>query len=250
MEPGPSVIETPVRDQLPAAAIRQPDRHRGCAPGTAAAPADGGLRARGAIGLALLLAIALVACSRSGENNGTATPEHAITAFDASEAHVGARIHDLNRAAAADPAALRKAALLHLHDGSPAVRYAALYGLMLTATAHEGSTELAAMLPSANLDERLLSAATLAGIGDKRGLPVLIDALDNPEQLRFRDPPQPAFTFARAELLWLTDADLGLKTAPDLDAAKVAAAKPAWRLWWQENQATLHMDAQKRRFVP
>ena len=170
--------------------------------------------------------------------------------FDASNAHVGARIHDLNQAAEADPAALRKAALRHLHDGSAAVRYASLYGLVLTATAEEGTAELASMLVSANLDERLLSAAALAGIGDKRGLPVLIDALDSSAQLSFRDPPQPAFDFARTQLLWLTEADLGLKTAPELESAQVAAAKPKWLLWWQANQAALHMDSQKRKFVP
>jgi hypothetical protein len=49
---------------------------------------------------------------------------------------------------------------------------------------NNGAAELAGMLTSANVDERLLSEGAPAGLGDKRALPVLIAALDQQDELR------------------------------------------------------------------
>jgi hypothetical protein len=171
--------------------------------------------------------------------------EQAITRF--SPAHVDNSFEALNKAASGDKVALRNAALAHLGDKDPNVHYAALYGLVLAADENGGANELVAMLGSAVADERLLSAGKLAGLGDKRALPVLIAALDNPERLSYRHPPQRAFEFAKTQLLWFTKQDLGLKSAITQD--QIAASKLAWEQWWRSAGPALRFDRQTRRFV-
>ena len=154
----------------------------------------------------------------------------------------------LNGAAFSNPGSLRQAALAHLRDSSPTVHYAAVYSLALTVTPSQGTTEMVAMLGAVSIDDRLLAAGALTGIGDKRGLPVLIAALDIADQLSYRDPPQPAFDFARTELLFFTTQDYGLKSASDL--AGVAATKPSWESWWQANQSSIHFDDATEKYSP
>ena len=79
-------------------------------------------------------------------------------------------------------------------------------------------------------------------------MPVLIAALDETQKLAYRDPPQPAFRFARAELLFFTTQDFGLRASTD--AATAVSSKPGWLAWWQTNQAVLRFDAKTMRFTP
>jgi len=176
-----------------------------------------------------------------------ASPEQLITGF-ANAPNIHAAFYDLNQAAADNTAALRKAALAHLADkNDPDTHYAALYALVMTADADNGAAELASMLTSANVDERLLSAGALAGLGDKRALPVLIAALDQQDELSYRAPPQRAYDFAQRQLLWFTDQDFGLKAAETPEG--IAATKPAWEQWWRSVGVALHYDRRERKFV-
>jgi hypothetical protein len=199
--------------------------------------------------LAGLTALMLVSCgSGAAGPSVTPSPEQAITGFDPSNAAaIQAGFLALNQSAHDNPTGLRQAALKHLGDSNTWVHYAAVYGLALTVTPTQGSAEVATMLSATNLDDRLLAAGALAGIGDKRGLPVLIAALDQGDKLSFRDPPQPAFDFARAELLYFTTEDFGLRGSTDL--ASVAATKPAWLGWWQANQSSIHFDTSSRKYA-
>jgi hypothetical protein len=199
---------------------------------------------RGAL-LLLCTAGVLGVTACGGSKSGA---EHAVTGFDPSKGHIVVSFRDLDTAALSDASGLRRAALKHLRDSAAGPHYAAVYGLALTATPKEGTTELVAMLTSESVDERLLSAASLVGSGDKRGLPVLVDALDQHEKLSFRDPSEPAFAFARAVLLNLTAGNFGLRAAVDRPAA-VAATKPAWLRWWNANKATVHFESRTKRFV-
>ena len=175
------------------------------------------------------------------------SPEDAIRSFQATDAGAPASLAALNQAARRDPAGLRAAALKHLNDADAGRHYAAVYSLAITVEPGKGVDELSTLLASPSLDDRLLAAGALAAIGDRRGLPVLIDALDNRQALSFRDPSQPAFEFAAAELRLLTGTDLGLGTG--VDAAAVAAAKPRWQAWWQANGAGLDFDARNHRYT-
>jgi hypothetical protein len=194
----------------------------------------------------------IVCCAAAAGNcraaDAPASPEQLITGFP-NAPNIHAAFYDLNQAAANNTAALRKAALAHLTDkkDDPDTHYAALYALVMTADADNGAAELAGMLTSANVDERLLSAGALAGLGDKRALPVLIAALDQQDELSYRAPPQRAYDFAQRQLLWFTNQDFGLKTAQTPEG--IAAAQPAWEQWWRSVGVSLHYDRRERKFV-
>jgi hypothetical protein len=196
-----------------------------------------------------LIALFLISCGGSVPVASSApSPEKAIAAFDPSNAAIEASFSKLNVAARDKPVALRQAALAHLKDSNPDVHYAAVYALALTVTGSQGSKEMAALLTAVSLDDRLLAAGALTGIGDKRGLPVLIAALDQDGQLLYRDPPQAAFQFARTELLYFTKNDFG--TASSTDFASTAATKPSWESWWQVNKAALRFDSTSGKYSP
>lgn len=206
---------------------------------------------RGSGFVAIFLAGAVIACCVAAAGNcraadASASPEQLITGF-ASAPNINAAFHELNEAAANNTAALRKAALAHLADKDPDTHYAALYALVMTADANNGAAELAGMLTSANVDERLLSAGALAGLGDKRALPALIAALDQQDDLSYRAPPRRAYEFAQSQLLWFTNQDFGLKAAQTPE--EIAATKPAWEQWWRSVGGSLHYDRRERKFV-
>jgi hypothetical protein len=206
--------------------------------------------AKGSRFVAIFLAGAVMASCAAGNcraADASPSPEQLIAGF-ANAPNVHAAFHDLNQAAANNTAALRKAALAHLADkGDPDTHYAALYALVMTADADNGAAELAGMLTSANADERLLSAGALAGLGDKRALPVLIAALDQQDELSYRAPPQRAYDFAQRQLLWFTNQDFGLKAAQTPEG--IAATKPAWEKWWRSAGVSLHYDRRERKFL-
>jgi hypothetical protein len=194
----------------------------------------------------LVAGLVVVCCAVAGNCRAADTfpsPEQLVTGFGNAPNH-----NALNRAAHTDTAALRTAALAHLADKDPATHYAAVYALAMTADNNNGAAELVRMLMSSNVDERLLSAGTLAGLGDKRALPVLIAALDQRDELSYRLPLLHAYEFAQRQLLWFTNQDFGLKAAQTLE--EIAATKPAWERWWQAAGDSLHYDRPERKFVP
>ena len=127
-------------------------------------------------------------------------PEHLITGFSDAP-NPDAIFYAINKASAADSAPLRKAALAYIGDNDQKTRYAALYALALTAK-QDDAEALAKFLTSPIADERLLAAATLASLRDKRALPVLIAALDRDELLMYRAPGERASTFAQKQLIY------------------------------------------------
>lgn len=148
----------------------------------------------------------------------------------------------LNSLVRHSPGEVRDAAIERLQASDPILRYAAVYGLALTADDAESMAALVPILSSSDISERILAAGSLISRGDKSAFPVLIGALDSDDPLAFRDPPQRAWQFARFVLIQYTETDMGLLGPPTFSAEQAAAAKPAWDRWWSEHGDALRYD--------
>jgi hypothetical protein len=202
---------------------------------------------------ALTLAFTLVACTGSGgdasdPSRDAPSPKDAIAAFDQEQDALARSIATLNEAAVADPDAMRAAAIDGLEASDPAERFAAVYALALTASTSDPASidALRELMTSPDATERLFAAGTLAALGRKDGVSVLIDALASRDPIRNVDPPMDAWRYARANLLSLVAQDLGLRDAITPRAAEVAEA--AWREWWTANADALTWDAELGRY--
>lgn len=173
--------------------------------------------------------------------------EAAITQFDDPGRPLSASLSVIHRHARERPDALRDAASRHLGTADADRRYAAVYALALTADDETSAARLREILDAADATERLVAANALVARGDKTGIPALIALLDVDEDVRFGVPPQRTWRAARFLLVQYTGQDLGL-IGPDFDAARSAAAKPAWEQWWAEHGAALQWDADAGRF--
>lgn len=171
-----------------------------------------------------------------------------IAAFDDAPQALGRSISAINERALTDPDSLREEALAGLEGGEPSRRFASVLALTMTASTEdvESIEALRALSVADDVTERMLAAGTLAALGDKTGIDVLIEGLVSDELLRHTDPPFAAWRFARANLLLMVDQDLGLVDAHDPAAA--AAAQPAWQGWWAEQSADQTWNAEMARY--
>lgn len=205
------------------------------------------VRSGGAVVFGLIASFALSASAATRGNPSTGVAERAIVRFDSSPSGFDRSVYAVNVVAFDHPAMLRAAALKHLSDRKPGVRFASVYALALTADAKSGAVQLRALLHSRVVEDRLLAAGALASLGDTQALPVLIAALGNPSPFAFWNSPLQAFAFAQTELLRVTDKDFGLKQAGT--AAQVGATKPAWKRWWRKSGASVRFDPARGRFL-
>jgi hypothetical protein len=165
---------------------------------------------------------------------GSAAPpsaEAAITGFSTQPAaNIDASFHAIHQALLQQPNALRAAALRYVGAPSSLVRYAAIYGLSLTASRGASATALERVLSTGSLEERLYAATALLRIGQPaRALQVLIKALGSRQMLAFRDPPEAAWEYARFVLLSSLNVGRSLRMA---DTAKAAVrAEGRWKHW-------------------
>lgn len=162
------------------------------------------------------------------------SPEQAIVAFDAAPLEREPSFRALYNHIHARPAELREAALDHLGDDDPDIRYASLFALAMTAERGPSLESLRPLLRSADPSERLMAAGTLVVNGEKAGLPVLVDALTSEAPLRY-EPTRLAWEFARSTLIEFTDEDMGLLARP---GAKWNSkkAQASWRAWWERSE--------------
>jgi hypothetical protein len=164
-----------------------------------------------------------------GDDRGGEKPLAAIEGFDtAPEAGFGPRAR-LNMALISNPEATRQAALDRIESTDADVRIAAVYALSVTLHLDDANT-LASLLESPNSGERVLAAAGMLAVGDKRAIPVLIGELDDDAVLPFGSRPARVWEQARFALLQSTGQDFGLRKATT--AAEAAATMPAWQAWW------------------
>jgi hypothetical protein len=196
--------------------------------------------------LAAVLAVLALGCAACGGGDAGGPPVgQAIEEFDPSPQARPRSLARLSVAAATEPEATREAALERLEAEDPDVRLAALHALGLTLEGDD-SDALAAFLDSERPGERLLAASAVLSVGDARGVPVLIDALDDDRLLPIRAPSLPAWEQARFALLAFTGEDFGLRGAGDLPAA--AATKPDWERWWTEAAPSFEVVRAPARF--
>jgi len=187
----------------------------------------------------VLVATALVLCGCGGQRHHAVGPVDAIATFSAEPAHVNASFAALDQLALRDPGGLRSAAYAKLSSKDPNVRYAAVYALSLTATKGASLNALVPIIRSRDVSERILAAETLVAQRDKRGVPVLIDALDSTAPFAHWAPPRRAWEEAQRALLRFVPEDLGLSRARTLSAA--SAAKRAWSRWWGRHGAGVRL---------
>jgi HEAT repeat protein len=178
--------------------------------------------------LALLASTALAGCG--GHAHKTGGPDEAVTTFSTASNRVNSSFAAIGQLALRNPAALRSAALANLASRNPDVRYAAVYGLSLTATRGESLDALARILRSHDVTERVLAAETLTAQGDKRGVPVLIDSLDSQKAFAHWAPPRRAGEVAQHALLRFVP-------SPRLRLA----SKEAWRRWWARHGVSVRL---------
>lgn len=184
----------------------------------------------------IVLLPALAACGGDGGPDGEAgPPEDPILAFDSSPLKREPSFRALYAQIHARPAELREAALAHLRDADPDVRYASLFALAMTAEPGAPLDALRPFLQSSDPSERMMAAGALVANGEKAGLPVLIDALTSTAPLRFHDPSLLAWQLARSTLIQYTDEDMGLLARPGA-RWEPEAAQARWRAWWQKSE--------------
>ena len=133
-------------------------------------------------------------------------------------------------------------------------RYTAIAALGRIATADgakpadiDAATKaLAGRLDDPNVSLRTYAAGGLAAIGDKRGIPLLIEALSVQQRGYLSVPPELLNAFAYRALNVYTGQTFGYD--PLADEAKRTASQQQWRDWWKANGDRLQWDATKRGF--
>jgi hypothetical protein len=197
--------------------------------------------------LALLLLGAGTAC-RNSSGDSKVEPMAAIAGLEPSSPAASRSRSRLNTAVLSAPEASREAALAQLraHDpNDPDARLAALYVLSLTLR-DEDADALAPVLTSREAKERVLAAAAMLALGDRRAVPVLIELLGVEDPLPFGDPPLRVWQQARMALLSFSGQDLGLRRAAT--ASQAAAAAPALRDWWAQAGVSFEVARTRGRF--
>ncbi len=134
-------------------------------------------------------------------------------------------------------------------------RYTAIAALGRIATASnakpadvEAATKaLGGRLTDSNVSLRTYAAGGLAALGDKRGLPVLIEALSVQQRGYLSVPPELLNDYAFHTLKAYTGQTFNYD--PLTDEAKRTAAQQQWREWWKTNGERLQWDAGKHTFV-
>jgi hypothetical protein len=185
------------------------------------------------VAIASLGALTLLGITGAAVAGGAAAPsaEAAITGFSTQPAaNIDASFYAIHQALLQQPNALRAAALRYVGAPSPLIRYAAIYGLALTARPGAAAAALERVLSTGSLEERLYAATALLRIGEQaRALPVLIKALGSRQILAFRDPPETAWEYARFILLTSLNVGRDLRMADTATAA--ARAEHRWKRW-------------------
>lgn len=126
-----------------------------------------------------------------------------------------------------------------LAQGDRSTRWATLLALAAMGHHHNAAGEVLPHLKTALNDPdtsvRVTAAELVASLGDKAGLPVLIDAVDSDEILRPAEPPTPVCT----QVIRVLGHYTGQTFTEEAD----------WWVWWDANQDNLQWDPDNERFL-
>jgi len=126
-----------------------------------------------------------------------------------------------------------------LGQGDRSTRWAALLALAALGHHHNSAGVVLPHLKTALSDPdtsvRVTAAELVASLGDKAGLPVLIDAVDSDEILRPAEPPTPVCT----QVIRVLGHYTGQTFTEEAD----------WRAWWDASQENLQWDPDNERFL-
>jgi len=113
----------------------------------------------------------------------------------------------------------------------PIRTWAALYVVALLADSESDADVLAPLLLDPDPANRVIAAGSLAGLGRKDALPVLIQGLGAEAALPYTDPPRSAADLAAEALVAYT--------------AESFATPEAWRSWWDGVGERLRWDGER-----
>lgn len=198
----------------------------------------------------IILVTIAAACGSPGDSAALPTPRieviENLSAFRLGEVETDLLFDDLSVFIRTSPGEVEQAALMQVDAEDPLARTAALYALANTASGKDAQRALSQALKDKDITNRTLAAAGLLTMGDKQGIPGLIEALRSDEMLKYSEPPQQAWHYAMELLLQYVDVDLGLLQAEDRTAASSAA--DALEQWWEASNADLSWNAEVERF--
>ncbi len=181
----------------------------------------------GLAGLVGLLVVAAIVVRLWQMHEDAAAASEAVAAIQSFDPTKPGSIHRLN-AAAVERSGVVSAVGPYLRDSNLDRRFAAIYIVELVAQNNQDARILSTALSDPNLGYRVIAAGSLAGLGDVRSIPVLIEGLASPASLPYDDPPRQLADLAKEALEAYTG-----KHFPDL---------LGWRSWWEAVKDRLHWN--------
>jgi HEAT repeat protein len=112
---------------------------------------------------------------------------------------------------------------------------------------HEEIKEALSPFIRGNLSSfKMIAAVTLITMGDKEGIPALIDLLGSDEPMFLWEPPVLVCNHANEFLVRYTEKDFGYSCAPGQFDAE---ARQQWEAWWNENSEKIAWDPDSEKMV-
>ena len=124
-------------------------------------------------------------------------------------------------------------------------RFAAIYFLGLVIDESNAAILVKSL---GDKDERLrvMAAGSLIGLGEKRSIPVLIDAISSEELMPFSRPSTPLALLSADALPHFTEGDFELLESKDSVSLGEAADK--WKQWWKSKGDDLEWAAAEQKY--
>ncbi len=131
-------------------------------------------------------------------------------------------------------------------------QWTALYILSNTAYLENASTqsevrkEIDPFLYSGNPDFKLISAITILGLGDKEGISILIDLLEDDSLFMLSEPPMLICQYSNFVLERYTDTEFDFYCTTEYVNSE---SIQKWKDWWDQNSENASWDADQEKLV-
>jgi hypothetical protein len=138
-----------------------------------------------------------------------------------------------------------------LDDDDPYSKWAALYALSRVSHQADSTTKeqvkekLQEYYDSDVTSFRVIAAGAALTLGDKEGIPVLIEGLENQDMLMLTEPPQLICQFSYSTLEHYTQTSYGIICDWDTTDSRTWTG---WQSWWNNNKDNLTWDSANKVF--